>query len=128
MEGHKRNVCSKCSESFCSQKKLKAHMKSEHNFDLVSKSYSCETCKRSFMKRSSLYYHFKVHAAENEVCTMLLLLIYCGQICYPGREDINNFMYFVEKIFVFDVFFLSYTACTQSLRRNFSFQSVLRSH
>lgn len=67
MEGHKRNTCSKCSQSFCSHKKLKAHMKSEHNFDLLSKTYPCQTCSRSFLKRSSLYYHLKLHATEDEV-------------------------------------------------------------
>lgn len=86
MEGHKRNICSKCSQSFCSHKKLKAHMKSEHNFDLLSKTYPCHMCSRSFLKRSSLYYHLKVHASdEEEVCQK------CGAFI-KGTEPFNLHM------------------------------------
>ncbi|KAK3879285.1 hypothetical protein Pcinc_016115 [Petrolisthes cinctipes] len=76
LEGHKRNVCSKCSQSYCSHKKLKAHMKSDHNYNLISKLYPCHKCSRKFLKRSSLYHHLKVHAVGSEVVCQK-----CGVIC-----------------------------------------------
>ncbi|KAK8403017.1 hypothetical protein O3P69_000923 [Scylla paramamosain] len=117
MEGHKRNICSKCSQSFCSHKKLKAHMKAEHNFDLVSKSYPCNKCSRSFLKRSSLYYHFKVHAVDNEeVCQK------CGAFI-KGKETFNLHMADHHKATKFHC-----NICSASFKRRQQYDDHLRHH
>lgn len=117
MEGHKRNVCSKCSQSFCSHKKLKAHMKAEHNFDLVSKSYPCNMCSRNFLKRSSLYYHLKLHAAENEeVCQK------CGAFC-KDKETFALHMADHHKATKFHCHI-----CSASFKRRQQYDDHLRHH
>ncbi|MPC33738.1 Zinc finger protein 1 [Portunus trituberculatus] len=115
MEGHKRNICSKCSQSFCSHKKLKAHMKEEHNFDLVSKSYPCNKCSRTFLKRSSLYYHFKVHAVDDEeVCQK------CGAFI-KGKETFNLHMADHHKATKFHC-----NICSASFKRRQQYDDHLR--
>ncbi|XP_042228082.1 zinc finger protein 33A-like [Homarus americanus] len=117
MEGHKRNVCSKCPQSFCSHKKLKAHMKSEHNYDLVSKTYPCHRCSRSFLKRSSLYYHLRVHATENEhVCQK------CGEFC-KGSESYKLHMAEHLKATNFHCHI-----CSASFRRRQQYDDHLKHH
>ena len=76
MEGHKRNVCSYCSYSFCNNKKLKSHMKTEHNIDLISKTFPCEHCERVFLKKESLYHHLKTHAQKSEVSIVVIQFKY----------------------------------------------------
>ncbi|XP_045623036.2 uncharacterized protein [Procambarus clarkii] len=117
MEGHKRNVCSKCPQSFCSHKKLKAHMKSEHNFDLISKTYPCHMCSKTFLKRSSLYYHLKVHATGTEhVCQN------CGMFC-KGNESFKLHMAEHLKATNFHCHI-----CTASFRRRQQYDDHLKHH
>lgn len=117
MEGHKKNVCSKCHQSFCSHKKLKAHMKLEHNFDLVSNTYPCHMCSRTFLKRSSLYYHLKIHATSNEhVCQK------CGVFC-KGNESYSLHMAEHFKATSFHCHI-----CTACFRRRQQYDDHLKYH
>ncbi|KAG0715871.1 Zinc finger protein 12 [Chionoecetes opilio] len=117
MEGHKRNVCSECSQSFCSHKKLKAHMKAEHNFELNSKSYPCNRCSRTFLKRSSLYYHLNVHAEDEEqVCQK------CGAFC-KGKDTFNLHMADHIKATKFHCHI-----CSASFKRRQQYDDHLRHH
>ncbi|KAK7001734.1 hypothetical protein SK128_004978, partial [Halocaridina rubra] len=86
VQGHTRNSCPKCPQNFCNHKKLKAHMKADHNVDIVAKTYSCSFCPRTFMKRMSLYYHFKIHATNGEIVCRR-----CGKFC-KDKESFDSHM------------------------------------
>nr|XP_027233115.1 GDNF-inducible zinc finger protein 1-like [Penaeus vannamei] len=117
IEGHKRNVCSKCPQSFCSHKKLKHHMKVEHNFDLVTKTYPCQFCTRIFLKRFSLYYHLKIHASESEIVCQK-----CGVFC-QGNENFKAHM--AEHVKATD---FHCHICTASFRRRQQYNDHLKLH
>ncbi|XP_066981758.1 uncharacterized protein [Macrobrachium rosenbergii] len=117
MQGHKRNECTKCPQNFCNHKKLKAHMKAVHKIDLVSKTYSCTYCTRTFLKRSSLFYHFKIHATGTEiVCNR------CGKFC-KDQESYDAHMDEHSKASNFHC-----DICTASFTRQQQYDDHLKHH
>lgn len=67
MASHRRNTCTQCSNTYSRHQLLRAHMKSEHRIDLVTKTFPCPHCPRVFMKKSSMYYHLQSHALPHQV-------------------------------------------------------------
>ncbi|KAL3867387.1 hypothetical protein ACJMK2_044594 [Sinanodonta woodiana] len=68
-------ICKLCGEECANKTKLKEHMTLEHGIKTREPSYCCKFCKRSFMKRVSLFTHYKDHAEGKFVC------IRCGKFC-----------------------------------------------
>ena len=67
MSGHKENDCTKCEVKCHTRKMLVAHLRSAHFLDTAEKYYNCKFCKRKFVKKPSLWFHYKSHATETQV-------------------------------------------------------------
>ena len=73
------HVCRVCLESFKSLKKLSFHLRKIHN-TVSEPEYFCKYCKKGFVKKPSLYVHYREHAGEQEVC------LKCGTFVKDAQE------------------------------------------
>lgn len=68
-------LCRICGDEFKTVKVLQEHMKLEHGLNSHIPNYFCKFCKRAFVKKVSMYSHYKEHAEGQFVC------IKCGEFC-----------------------------------------------
>ncbi len=71
----KVRICRFCQKVFTSFKKLQNHLKVVHKVKSGDPEHFCQHCDKGFVKKLSLYVHYKEHAASKMVC------LKCGTFC-----------------------------------------------
>ena len=60
--------CSFCAEAFCNRKQLQHHLSEVHSRS-IDPAFFCEYCEKGFVRKASLFVHYKQHADGRYVCT-----------------------------------------------------------
>ena len=63
-----QQTCSFCSETFHNRKKLQHHLSEVHGRP-IDPAFFCEYCEKGFIRKASLFVHYKQHADGRYVCT-----------------------------------------------------------